>query len=309
MKKLLTLIIAITTLLSTTAFAAEQDKYTSRGEAVYKIVQYMYDLSFDEPYSIKDTYCMHEERSMRFTPSGESSYPMLGAIYSSMGWNGFSDISSENENAIALNLAKEMKLIDGFGDSTFRANDAVTFGQAVKMLVCALGYRDKAISDGGYPNGFIKVADEIGLIKNINLDAKITAKEFETLLKTAFNLEHYPTKSILRTMPTTAEDCVTMYAEAIKSRNGLAQYALLSDALKFQMEDDFIGLNWVTGASSPWVTGYDVNKINDFEYIVAFHYSTSTGPCDDVLVPLTMELFQYAEYKIVKNLNETTVGK
>lgn len=301
MKKLLTLLIVIITLLSTTVFAAEPDKYISRSEAVYKIVQYMYDLSFDEPYSIKDTYCMHEERSMHFTPSGESSYPMLGAIYSSMGWNGFSDISSENENAIALNLAKEMKLIDGCGDSTFRPNDAVTFEQTVKMLVCALGYRDRALSEGGYPNGFIKVADEIGLIKNIYPDAKITAIEFEMLLKTAFNLEYYPTKTILRTMPTTAEDCVMMYAEAVKSRNGLGQYALLSDALKFQMKDDFIGLNWVTGVSSPWVTGYDVKKINDFEYIVAFHYATSTGACDDVIVSLTMELFQYAEYKIVKN--------
>ena len=40
------------------------------------------------------------------------------------------------------------------------------------MIVCSLGYSEEAIAAGGYPNGYIEIAKNIGIISNSNFDGK-----------------------------------------------------------------------------------------------------------------------------------------
>lgn len=66
----------------------------------------------------------------------------------------------------ATKIAYDLGIIKGFDDGTFRPKENVTFEQAVKMIVCALGYDATAIEQGGWPNGYIMVARGFGILNN-----------------------------------------------------------------------------------------------------------------------------------------------
>ncbi len=66
----------------------------------------------------------------------------------------------------ATKIAYDLGIIKGFDDGTFRPKENVTFEQAVKMIVCALGYDASAIEQGGWPNGYIAVARGFGILNN-----------------------------------------------------------------------------------------------------------------------------------------------
>jgi pectate lyase len=66
-------------------------------------------------------------------------------------------------------VGAEQGLINGYGDGRFGPNDSVTYEQAVKMLVAALGYDDDAIAAGGYPKGYLETGEKIGVTKDIKV--------------------------------------------------------------------------------------------------------------------------------------------
>lgn len=78
------------------------------------------------------------------------------------------------------------------------------------------------------------------------------------------------------------------WAEAVKSRDGRAQFALMTKALQNKVHDEFAGLNWVTGTSSPWVESYTVTA-QDGGARVTFTYATSTGPAGSYSQDLTFK--------------------
>ncbi|UOO37059.1 hypothetical protein IZU99_07220 [Oscillospiraceae bacterium CM] len=80
----------------------------------------------------------------------------------------------------------------------------------------------------------------------------------------------------------------TAWAEAVKARDGKGQYNLMTKALQEKVYNDFAGLNWVTGTSSPWVTDYTVSE-KDGSAAVVFHYATSTGPAGSYEQDLTFK--------------------
>jgi serine protease inhibitor len=82
--------------------------------------------------------------------------------------NGFSDVT-EDEGYIKA--AKANGIISGFEDGTFRPKEPITGEQAIKMVVCALGYDAQAKEQGGYPSGYIQVAMEKGLVVDVDANS------------------------------------------------------------------------------------------------------------------------------------------
>lgn len=74
----------------------------------------------------------------------------------------FSDVSSELAGYVAT--AEYLGIVEGCGDGLFEPDRAMSFEEAVKMLVSALGYDVGGLS---YPNGYISKGAEIGLLKNV----------------------------------------------------------------------------------------------------------------------------------------------
>ena len=92
---------------------------------------------------------------------------MMGGIKPTQPTTAFVDVDETHPAFDAIYLAYELGIVDGNGDGTFCPDDAVTYEQAAKILVNMLGYNPMAEQRGGYPNGYIKVAQQTGITGGI----------------------------------------------------------------------------------------------------------------------------------------------
>ena len=106
--------------------------------------------------------------------------------------SGYTDVAGDHWARFYIDTASVMGIVAGNGDGTFRPDDTVTGEQAVKILVCALGYEPKAQDKGGFPSGYTAVATEIGLLKGVKLisgDTPITRRQIAILTYNALDAE------------------------------------------------------------------------------------------------------------------------
>ena len=80
----------------------------------------------------------------------------------------FDDVEPKHWAAGYINTAASLGIINGYGNGKFGPEDTVTYEQAVKMVVCALGYEAIAADRGGWPAGYTSVAANIGLTKGMS---------------------------------------------------------------------------------------------------------------------------------------------
>jgi len=80
----------------------------------------------------------------------------LASLSSKEGESVFSDVSGEN--APYVNALKDAGIVGGCGGSAFEPDRAITYEEAITMLVRALGYEASAKNNGGYPSGYLKIA-------------------------------------------------------------------------------------------------------------------------------------------------------
>lgn len=79
----------------------------------------------------------------------------------------FTDVPSTHWAVGYVAKAVEHGVINGYGNGTFGPSNPVTYAQMVKMLVCAWGYEEEAQAKGGWPNGYLQVANERGYTEGI----------------------------------------------------------------------------------------------------------------------------------------------
>lgn len=79
----------------------------------------------------------------------------------------FTDVPASHWAVGYVAKAAELGIIGGYGNGKFGPSDPVTYAQMVKMLVCAGGWAEEALAYGGWPNGYLQVADESGYTRGI----------------------------------------------------------------------------------------------------------------------------------------------
>ena len=84
----------------------------------------------------------------------------------------FSDVAADHWASGYINMATNMGIINGMGDGTFAPSSPVTYEQAIKMIVIALGYEPMAAEKGGYPTGYLVVAQSTGITKGVKAPAQ-----------------------------------------------------------------------------------------------------------------------------------------
>lgn len=82
-------------------------------------------------------------------------------------------------------------------------------------------------------------------------------------------------------LPKDKKGAVTLWAEALKQRNGAFRYAILNNDLKKQEYEKYNKMNWVIGGSSPKVVSYKINETNkiddkNYEYKISYTLTDST---------------------------------
>ena len=76
----------------------------------------------------------------------------------------FIDVSSKNPYFSSINYVSQTGIMNGYENSLFLPDKDITYNEAVKTIITALGYEPVALQKGGYPQGYLNVANELGLI-------------------------------------------------------------------------------------------------------------------------------------------------
>jgi len=80
------------------------------------------------------------------------------------GETAFDDVKSDHWASGYINIASKEGIINGDGNGKFRPEDDVKHEEAIKMVVCALGYGDDVEVDAkDWSKGYLEVADEKGI--------------------------------------------------------------------------------------------------------------------------------------------------
>ena len=118
------------------------------------------------------------------------------------GSTNFTDVEAKHEWATGyINAGVQAGYINGMGDGTFAPDANVTYAQMVKMLVSAMGYNEYAEFLGGYPNGFISIANSEGVTSGVkaNADDKVTRAQVAQLVYNALTAPVVENKGVTYT--------------------------------------------------------------------------------------------------------------
>lgn len=78
----------------------------------------------------------------------------------------FEDVPDGHWAAGYIAVAERLNMISGYGDGRFGPDDTLTYAQMLSVLINVWGYTDMAKYSGGWPEGYLAVAREYGLIGN-----------------------------------------------------------------------------------------------------------------------------------------------
>ncbi len=99
----------------------------------------------------------------------------------------FHDVRATDSFCSAVNYALDLGIISE--GTYFRPHDYITYGEAAKMITVALGYDIDAISKGGWPYGYIAVANSLDLNSGLSLNAGDVLNSSQSYIMLANMLE------------------------------------------------------------------------------------------------------------------------
>lgn len=92
-----------------------------------------------------------------------------------MGATQFDDVAADHWASGFINVGVADKFINGKSAVRFDPDGEVKYNEIVKMIVSCLGYEEYAQFYGGYPNGYISIADSEGITKGCSMDGDAAA--------------------------------------------------------------------------------------------------------------------------------------
>lgn len=128
----------------------------------------------------------------------------------------FYDVDDTHWAANIIQTAYDNGIINGYDDGSFEPDDDVTYEQAVKMVMCAINYEGYALPYGGYPDGYLKVANDEDVTKHVagKVGEAITRRNIAKLVYNSLTAP-YPTASGVKNggIEYTKSDDVTILSE------------------------------------------------------------------------------------------------
>lgn len=96
--------------------------------------------------------------------------------------NLFSDVPASHWANAYIATAASQNIISGFKDRTFRPDQSLNYNQGITMLIRAFGLKNEAERAGGYPTGYLAVAQKYHLLNGISSARKGNIKRYEIAL-------------------------------------------------------------------------------------------------------------------------------
>ncbi len=150
---------------------------------------------------------------------------------------GFPDVASNHWAAGVIKTAFDMKIINGFDDGTFKPDENVTYDQALKMVVCAKydKFGEVALKNGGYPEGYRKVASSYGFIKNITDGVYSNPAKRGTVAQLMYNMLNIKLADITDDPTAVDPNQITEVKGQVVAVYGASLESTISDLSKYQI--------------------------------------------------------------------------
>lgn len=95
----------------------------------------------------------------------------------------FEDVSAHNPHTGSIDFVAQQKIMNGYSENLFLPDKDITYHEVLKTVVSLLGYEPLAEQKGGYPQGYISVANELGLtMLPAGVDYLLTKEEIAKIL-------------------------------------------------------------------------------------------------------------------------------
>lgn len=170
MKKLIVSVLLIGMMLSQSVFAAESFRFSDVPS----------DASYAEVVnSLADLGILNGDKAGRFNPDKTITRAEAATVLCNLmevsedakkiKQSAFSDVLSNYWAVGYIAKMNEMGIISGYSKAKFGPNDPVTYEQIIKMLLCASEHEEEAKKAGGWPDGYISVANKLGILHGINI--------------------------------------------------------------------------------------------------------------------------------------------
>lgn len=159
-------------------------------------------------------------------------------------------------------------IINGYTEHTFEPNKTVSLQETVKMLVCILGYSSRAEDKGGYPNGYMSIATELGLLKGVSRGETFTRGDVVSLIYNALDVKMF--------VPTGYTPNNMLYL-----KNGETLRSILTQKYRDQQVYEETGV--VTANSYTWLKAPNSSLENDEVEIDNVTYKLGNTEADKLL--------------------------
>ena len=111
----------------------------------------------------------------------ELAVTIMGADASIKGEARFKDVPDTHPQFSDISWAVTLGLMSGKSADTFEPETPLTMKEAVKVAICMLGYGARAEIEGGYPDGYLKIAQKLGITKGVSVSSEKAALRGEVL--------------------------------------------------------------------------------------------------------------------------------
>ena len=145
----------------------------------------------------------------------------------------YTDVSSNNWYYAYVTDLTVGEVINGYEDGTFRPNNTVSWGEALKLIMLATGKGNQSATGRHWASGFLDKAVSTGLVqagKVSDLDAPITRFEIAELAVKAMGLTP-------QTIPSPFYDTVDTYVLALY-KNDIVTGSMVNGRLVYQGENN-----------------------------------------------------------------------
>ncbi len=109
----------------------------------------------------------------------------------------FADVDADDWAAGYINVAQMMGIVNGYEDGTFRPQDNITYAEALKMVLAAMGYSEDGFLVVRWPATWIAKAIELELDKDLTIVSSglpITRGEVAKLFDNSLTKKHVVVK-------------------------------------------------------------------------------------------------------------------
>ncbi|SHH39107.1 S-layer homology domain-containing protein [Caloranaerobacter azorensis DSM 13643] len=160
MKKILSLVLVLSLVLGTFSFALAATPSDVEGTKYEDAVARLTALGVLNGYPDGTFRPNNSITRAEFTAAVIRTLNLKAAADAAKGATQFTDVPADHWASGYINIASKLGYVNGMGDGTFAPNAPVTYEQAVTLIMRALGYKPAAEDRGGYPLGYLALADE-----------------------------------------------------------------------------------------------------------------------------------------------------